>query len=103
MDVIETLKQDVREGRIGAERLVDLVAMFQRQLQVTRQQLDSTVSELRAAQQRIEELEKKLGGGGTAKLDEPYSMRAEEKRQEARGRKKKRKDKRKKKRGRVNT
>ena len=103
MDVIETLKQDVREGRIGAERLVDLVAMFQRQLQVTRQQLDSTVSELRAAQQRIDELEKKLGGGGTAKLDEPYSMKAEEKRQETRGQKKKRKEKRKKKRGRVNT
>ena len=104
MDVIETLKQDVQAGRIGAERLVDLVAMLQRQLQVTRQQLEATVSELRAAQQRIDELEKKLGGGGTAKLGEPYSMRAEEKRQEARGQKKKRKDKRKKKkRGRVPT
>ena len=53
MDVIETLKQDVQAGRIGAERLVDLVAMFQRQLQVTRQQLEATVRELRAAQQRI--------------------------------------------------
>ena len=88
MDAIETLKQDVREGRIGAERLVDLIVSLQRQLQ--------------AANQRIEELEKKLGGSATAKLDEPFSMRAEEQRQEARG-KKKRKQKRKGRRGRFNT
>ena len=100
MEVIETLKQDVQEGRIGAERLVDLVAMLQRRVQVTNQQLEAMVLELRTAKQRIEELEKKLGGP-TAKLDEAYSMREEEKRQEARGQKKKRPEKRKKKRGRV--
>ena len=82
MEVIETLKQDVQEGRIGAERLVDLVAMLQRQVQVTNQQLEAMVLELRTAIQRIEELEKKHGGP-TAKLDEAYSMREEEKRQEA--------------------
>jgi transposase len=87
MDAIETLKQDVREGRIGAERLVDLIVALQHQLQ--------------AAHQRIEELEKKLGGSGTPKLDEPFSMRSEEQRQEARG-KKKRKEK-KGRRGRFNT
>ena len=87
MDVIETLKQDVQEGRIGAERLVDLVAMLQRRVQVTNQQLEAMVLELRAAKQRIEELEKKLGGS-TTKLDEAFSMREEEKRQEARGQKK---------------
>jgi hypothetical protein len=101
MDAIETLKQDVREGRIGADRLLDLVAMLQRQVQVGQQQLEAAVLELRAAKQRIEELEKKLGGGGTAKLDEAYSMREEEKRQEARGQKKTRPKKRSKKRGRV--
>jgi transposase len=101
MEAIETLKQDVREGRIGAERLLDLVAMLQRQVQVGQQQLEVTVLELRAARQRIEELENKLGGSGTAKLDEAFSMRAEEKRQEARGQKKKRPEKRQKKRGRV--
>ena len=62
MEVIETLKQDVRAGRIGAERLVDLVAMFQRRHQVMQQQLEAMVLELRTAKQRIEELEKKLGG-----------------------------------------
>ncbi len=81
MDAIETLKQDVQEGRISAERLVDLVVAVQQQLQATQQQLE-------AAKQLIEELKKQLGGAGTTKLDEPFSVRAEEKRQEARGKKK---------------
>src|SRR5664280_1758272 len=88
MDTIETLKQDVREGRISAERLVDRVVDLSRKLE--------------AANQRIEELEKQCGGAPTAKVDEPFSMRAEEKRQEARG-KKKRKRKPKGRRGRVST
>jgi transposase len=69
----EQLKEDVREGRIDAERLVDLIVTLQRQLQ--------------AANRRIEELEKKTGGPATHKVDEPFSMRAEEKRQKARGKK----------------
>jgi transposase len=88
MDAIETLKQDVRAGRISPERLVDLVVTLQRQLQ--------------AAQQRIAELEQKLGGAAAAKVDEPFSLRAEEQRQEARG-KNKRKDQRKQRRGRFRT
>jgi transposase len=102
MDAIETLKQDVQEGRIGAERLVDLIVAIHRQFQACQQQLEATQQQLQAANQRIEELEKKLGGGGTAKVDEPFSMRAEEKRQEARGQKK-HKQKRKGRRGRFNT
>src|ERR1022692_1609518 len=74
MDAIEQLKQDVREGRIGVDRLIDVIEMLQRQLQ--------------SAQQRIEELEKKAGGSATTKVDEPFSMRAEEKRQQARRNKK---------------
>src|SRR5450755_3789330 len=66
MDAIEQLKQDVREGRIGVDRLIDVIEMQQRQLQ--------------AALRRIEELEKKAGGSATTKVDEPFSMRAEEKR-----------------------
>ena len=95
MDAIETLKQDVQEGRIGANRLVDLIVPLQRQLQATHQQLQ-------AARQRIEELEMKLGGAATAQLAEPFSLRAEEQRQEARG-KKKRKHQRKGRRGRLNS
>jgi transposase len=79
MDAIESLRMDVREGRISADRLVDLVVILQQQLE--------------AAKKQIDELEKKLGGGGTATLDEPFSMRAEEKRQEARGKKKAKKKK----------
>lgn len=70
----EQLKDDVRSGRIDAERLVDLVVMLQKQLQ--------------DALRRIEELEKELGRRTPPKPDEPFSMRAEEQRQEARGKKK---------------
>jgi transposase len=73
MDAIDQLKQDVRAGRIDVDRLVDVIVSLQRQLE--------------AAQQRVAELEKKSGGSGaaaTAKVDQPFSMRAEEKRQQAR-------------------
>jgi transposase len=95
MDAIDTLKQDVQDGRIGSDRLVELLVTSQRQLHAMQQQLD-------AAQQRIEELEKKLGGAATTKLDEPFSLRAEEQRQETRGQKK-RKQKRQGRRGRFRT
>lgn len=94
MDAAEQLKRDVREGRIGAERLVDLLVSAQRQLQ-------AAVQELEQAKKRIEELEKKLGGSPTAKTDEAYSMRAEERRQQARG--KKRRKRKKRRRGRLTT
>jgi hypothetical protein len=86
MDV-EQFKDDVREGRIDVDRLVDLVVTSQRELQ--------------AAKRRIEELEQKLGGS-TSKVDEPFSVREEEKRQEARG-KKRRKRNRPARRGRITT
>jgi transposase len=93
MDAIEQLKQDVRDGRIDVDRLIDVIVTLQRQLE--------------AAKQRIEELEKKLGGppsSATAKVDESFSMRAEEKRQQARMPKnKKLKLSRKSRRGRLTT
>jgi transposase len=74
MDVAEQLKDDLRSGRLDPHRLVDLIVTLQRQLQ--------------AAMQRIADLEKQLAGP-TVKVDEPFSLRAEEKRQEARGKKRK--------------
>jgi transposase len=77
MDAMEQLKQDVHQGRIGVDRLIDMIGMQQRQL-------EAVVRELKAAQQRIAELEKQAGGPNppaTAKVAEPFSMRAEEKRQ----------------------
>jgi transposase len=89
MDTIEQLKEDLRTGRIDAARLVDLIGILQHQLQ--------------AAAQRIAELEKQVpGNSGPAKIDQPFSMRAEEKRQEARG-KKRRKRKDQGRRGRIRT
>src|SRR5882757_7801003 len=84
---IDKLKQDVREGRIDADRLVELLITLQQQLQ--------------AAKQQIAELQKQLGGSTTAKIDQPYSMKAEEKRQQTRGKTKKTKQKPKPRRGRV--
>ena len=70
MDATESLENDVREGRIDADRLIAVVDALQRQL--------------RRATQRIAELEKLLPNAPTAKVDEAFSLRAEEKRQEAR-------------------
>lgn len=78
MDQMERIKDDLRDGRIDPDRLVELIEMLQRQLR-------SAQRELEAAKRRIEELERKLGGTATTKVEEPFSMRAEERRQEARG------------------
>jgi transposase len=96
MDAREQLKQDVVEGRMDVDRLIDINVTLQRQLELVLQ-------ELKAAKQHIEELEKKAGGSGTAKVDEPFSMRAEEKRQQARHQNKKHKLSRKSRRGRLTT
>jgi transposase len=90
MEAIDQLKEDVREGRVDVERLLDVIATLQRQLT--------------AAQQRIEALEKQAGGPvapATTKVEEPFSMRAEEKRQQARDKKKNRKPSRNRRRGRL--
>jgi transposase len=89
MDAIDQFKQDVREGRIDVDRLLDLVVTLQRQLH--------------AANQRIAELEKQCGGPTASKLAQPFSLRAEEQRQQARGKNKKPKKKHKGRRGRVTT
>ena len=89
MDALEQLKEDFRAGLIDANRLIELIGLLQQQLQ--------------AANQRIAQLEKDLAGAsGTTKVDQPFSMREEEKRQEARG-KKRRKRKVKGRRGRLLT
>ena len=64
MDV-ESLKQDVVAGKVDVDRLIGLI--------------DKLSKKLDAANRRIEELEKQLGGS-TIKLDEPFSVESEEKR-----------------------
>jgi len=90
MDASDQLKQEVREGRIDLDRLVELVVTLQRQLQ--------------AAQQRIDTLEKQVGGitpSASAPLEQPFSVRAEEQRQQAHSKNQKRGPKNKGRRGRV--
>src|ERR1700691_4482002 len=84
MDAIDQLKEDLRQGRVDVDRLIDVMVSLQQQLETTRQQLEATQQQLEAARRRIEELEKK-SGGPSAKTDQAFSMRAEEKRQQKRG------------------
>ena len=60
MDEIEHIKEDVRQGRIDAERLVELLVKLQRRLD--------------EATRRIAELEKQLGPAATSKVTEPFSI-----------------------------
>jgi transposase len=97
MDAIEQLQQDVRDGKVDLDRLIDVIVTQQRLLETTQRQLE-------AARQRIEELEQKQGGSSSptaAKVDEPFSMRAEEKRQQTRNSNNKLKLSRKGRRGRL--
>ena len=50
MDAIEQLKQDVRDGRVDLDRLIDVIVTLQRQLETTQRQLE-------AAKQHIEALQ----------------------------------------------
>jgi len=75
MDV-EQLKQDVAEGNVSIDRLVDLIASQQKLIE--------------KLQKQNAELQEKIDGKNpTERLDEQYSEKAEEKRQ-AKGRKRKR-------------
>ena len=64
-----------------------MVITSQRELQAANQELDQ-------AKRRIAELERQLGGSTTRKCSEPFSVRAEEQRQEARGKRQRRRKRR---------
>ena len=84
------LEQEVREGRVTAERLLQL--------------LEAAHTRIQSLEALVQQLESKLASSGTEKLDEAYSTKAEEQRQKARGKKGKRKKKQKsRRRGRVTT
>jgi hypothetical protein len=70
---VEQFKEDVRAGRSTLDRLVELMLMLQRELQAAQQELDQ-------AKRRIAELERQRGGPAKPKVEEPFSLREEEKR-----------------------
>ncbi|MBM3273344.1 hypothetical protein FJY94_08950 [Candidatus Kaiserbacteria bacterium] len=72
---LDNPREEIRQGRLDAEHLLSVIGSLNRRLL--------------AALQRIEELEREKGGSG--KVEQPFSVREEEKRQEARGRTRKRK------------
>jgi hypothetical protein len=103
MDAGEQILIDFQAGQIDAERLIHLLVQLQRLLQTANQQLQDANQRIKALEEQNQQLNKQLGNTPTAKVDQPFSTRAEEKRQEARGKKKKRQPKAKKRRGRVST
>jgi hypothetical protein len=66
----EQFKEDIRTGRITIDRVVELLMTLQRQLQ--------------AAQEEIERLRRDRGVPPTETVSQPFSVRAEEQRQQAR-------------------
>jgi transposase len=107
---LQQLEQDVRAGRIKPARLVAWLGQQQEKLTEAQGQLAEARSQLAEAQQRIQTLEttvealqQQVASSPTAKLDEPYSVKAEEQRQAARGRKARKKKHQPRRRGRVST
>jgi len=79
MDV-RRLKEDVQSGKISVDRLIELMVTMQRELQAAKRELD-------VARRQIEDLKRQQGGPPSSKVSEPFSVEAEERRQEARGKK----------------
>jgi hypothetical protein len=107
MTTPEQLARDVREGRLDVPGLLSSLSdslrqlhetqtqlhATQTQLHATQTQLQQTHQQLKTAEKRIEELEKGAGGPPTPRIEQSYSMRAEQKRQDAKNGKTKRKSK----------
>ena len=73
MDV-EQLRQDVAEGTVQLDRLVELIASQQKLIQQLQQDIEKLKEQIEKLQEQIK--------NPTERLDEPYSEKAEEKRQE---------------------
>ena len=94
MDACEPAKPAAPDDRGDSDRAVELIGRVYGELETLR-------AENEALKREIAELKKQLAGSAaTAKVSEPYSMRAEEKRQQTRGRGK-RKESKKQRRGRI--
>jgi transposase len=91
MDAFQQLQADFQAGRVSPAQIFSFLCDALLQLQQSQQLLQETQQQLKTAQIRIEELEKKIGGKPTHKLDQPYSLRSEEKRQQSKDANKKKK------------
>lgn len=91
MDAIEQLKADLRNGTLDPQRLLDLLTTVQHLYAAAQRTIADLQRRIAQQAQRIAELEPKSGPAAgapsptPAKIDQPFSMRAEEKRQEKRG------------------
>ena len=87
---LQQVKEDFREGRLDAEQLLDVIDALAKINQRSHAQLQTANKRIEELESRIEELEKDKA---REKLDEAYSMKAEEKRQQKRRKKRKQKKK----------
>lgn len=101
------LRDEFRAGRVDVDRLIDLSVSLSLQLDKANQRIAALEKKIDDLEKRNKDLEKqndelaKKLGRKTTKLDEPYSMQAEERRREALGERRKRKPP--KRRGRIDT
>jgi transposase len=105
MDAFEAdLEANDRDGRarcFDLDRWAEKFARVHGQLHSLQQRVEALEKENAELKLANAELKKQLSGSATpAKVDEPFSVRAEEQRQEARGKKSKRKESKKQRRGR---
>jgi uncharacterized membrane-anchored protein YhcB (DUF1043 family) len=73
----EQFRDDISRAPSASDRAMGIFVRLERELQAAREELDETKQELDEARRRIAELEKRLGGSATAKVSEPFSVKAE--------------------------
>src|SRR5215207_6118814 len=102
MDAVGNNQPDARELPSNLAQWVDTLSHAYAELQSSQQRIQELEQEIAELQQENAKLKQQPHPSGTpAKIAEPFSLRAEEKRQEARGQKKKPKQSKKGRRGRL--
>lgn len=100
MDV-QQIRQDVAEGNVSPDRLVDLIASLLKLIETLQEQDAKHQEQIAKLQEQVAKLQAQIDSKNpTERLDEQYSEKAEEKRQ-AKGKKRKRPKPRRK--GRIST
>ena len=77
----EQLRQDVAEGTVEVDRLVDLIASQQKLIAQQQAELEALKKQLEALKKQLEALKQQIEKNPTPRLDEAYSEKAEEERQ----------------------
>jgi regulator of replication initiation timing len=103
MHAVDKKQHDDRELPRSLDQWVDTLSHAYADVHSSHVRIQALEEENAELKSEIAALKKQLSNSGTPKITEPFSLRAEEKRQEVRGKKKKRKQPKKGRRGRIAT